>query len=697
MREGEYLRVRGAFMFFKILGRGLSVSTVLVLASLAGFAQVPVSQHVVLVIDENTSFSQVTANMPWLIAEGNANGYAANYKSDSSGSLFNYLWLASGSCRSSNDCTLPAGTHDFHCTGNDCYLPHTTTTDPITDDNIFRELNNAGSSWKVYAQSYALAGGTITTPDNGNNTSYYRRHNGATWYSDVLNDVDGSAGKVVDLSQLAIDEAEGTLPRFVIIVPDGNHDAHDCPVGMKTCTEVQKLAAADGFLNDTLTPILKTTDFQPGGDGLIIVTFDECAGGTNSGCGGAVYTALIGPKVKPHTVSNVAYKHENVLRTMLDALQISTYPGAAKTAADMADFFSADSSKPAINVSLPANGSRVSSPVAFQASAVPSKGHAITGWYIYVDNVAVYHTGAVNAISTSVKMSDGPHTVVVRAWDSSGAFGDQTLSLTVAAPAPVVTVSTPSNGAKVGAPVNVRASASASVGHTISGWWIYVDGLGVYDSGAVSAINTNLSLSPGAHTLLVRAWDTSGAYGDQTVSVTVSNKPAVTVSAPEPGSNVNSRINIRASATPSSGDAITGWNIYLDGTAVHPAGAVDAINANVTAGVGSHTVVVRAWDSSGAYGDQTLTLQVHLVAVNISAPLNSTSVNSPVNIQAAASSVHGITGWHVYVDSVDSYGKNTGNSIDINLAMGSGVHSVLVRAWDSTGALGDQTITVTVP
>ena len=130
---------------------------------------------------------------------------------------------------------------------------------------------------------------------------------------------------------------------------------------------------------------------------------------------------------------------------------------------------------------------------------------------------------------------------------------------------------------------------------------------------------------------------------------------------------------------------------------MYPAGGVKTINANVTASAGSHTVVVRAWDSSGAYGDQTLTLQVRPVAINISTPLNATSVNSPVNIQATASSAHSITGWHVYVDSVDSFGKNKGDSIDMNLAMGSGVHSVLVRAWDSSGALGDQTISVTVP
>src|SRR5258707_15596493 len=96
MREGEYLRVRGAFMFFKRLGRGVSISTVLVLVSLVGFAQVPASQHFVLVIDENSSFTNVTANMPWLTAEDNANGYPTNYKSDSGGLLLDYLWLDLG-------------------------------------------------------------------------------------------------------------------------------------------------------------------------------------------------------------------------------------------------------------------------------------------------------------------------------------------------------------------------------------------------------------------------------------------------------------------------------------------------------------------------------------------------------------------------------------------------------------------------
>ena len=593
-------------MRFRRLGRSVSI-VVALLGSLAAFAQVPLSQHVVLVIDENTTFNDVMANMRWLVGQGNANAYATNYHSNTSGSLMDYLWLASGSCHSSINCTLPAGTHNFNCTGNDCSYPQTTTTDPITDDNIFREMNHAGISWKVYAQSYASAGGTVTAPDNNNNTSYYRRHNAAAWYSDVLNDVDGSARKVVDLSELAIDLANKTLPRFTIIVPDGNHDAHDCPVGVSTCSGAQKLSAADAFLNHTLTPILNSADFQPGGDGLLFVTFDECAGGTNKGCGASVYLAVIGPNVKAHTVSGMPYKHENTLRTVLDALGITTRPGAAASAAEMSDFFAP--AKPLVDVGSPDDNAAVGTSVAIHASATPTPGYTIMGWYVYVDSVGKYSTGSTSTIHPTLTMSTGMHTILVRAWDGSGAFGDKSFSVVVQSK-PVVTVFTPVHNADVGSPVNIRAAASPTVGHTISGWWIYADGVATYNAGPVRTINANLGLKIGKHTLLMRGWDTSGAYGDQILTITVSRKPAVVVYRPAPGSSVGSPIHIQAFAAPPGGEVIRGWYIYLDGTTKFNAGAVSSITANVPASQGRHTVIIRAWDSSGTFGDQTFSLQV---------------------------------------------------------------------------------------
>ena len=593
-------------MRFESLRRSVSIALVL-LGSLSAFAQVPSSQHVVLVVDENTTFNNVMTYMPWLVAKGKANGYATNYHSDNSGSLMDYLWLASGSCHSSANCVLPPRTHNFNCSGDDCFYPGTTKADPITDNNIFREMNNAGISWKVYAEGYAQAGGTVTTPDNNNNSSYYRRHNAATWYSDVLSDVDGSASKIVDLSELSIDLKNETLPRYMIIIPDGNNDAHDCPYGMSTCSGAQQLAAADEFLRDTLSPILATPDFQPGGNGLVFVTFDECAGGYNLGCGASVYTAVIGPKVKPHTVSGVSYKHENTLRTMLDALGIRIGPGAAATAAPMFDFFT--SSRPIVEVASPADNALVGGSMVIQASATPTPDHTVTGWFVYVDGVAKYEAGTTNTIDPTVSMSVGTHNLLVRAWDSSGAFGDNSFSVSVES-RPVVTIFTPGNYVNVGAPVNLRAAAAASAGHAISGWWIYVDGIGTYEAGAANSINANLNLNTGTHTLLVRAWDDSGAYGDGTLTINVSDKPAVTISAPLPASSVASPAHAQAFAIASKGRKIAGWYVYLDGAAISHGGAESSISASVSAKPGQHTLLVRAWDSTGAYGDQTLSLQV---------------------------------------------------------------------------------------
>src|SRR6266704_1632267 len=248
-----------------------------------GHAQAPIphSSHVVFIMEENTSYGTAVATMPWLVSHGSANGHATNYISNTSGSLMDYLWVSSGSCHAKVNCTLPAGTHDFGCGGDGCITP-------ITDNNIFREMNNRGITWKVYAQSYAAAGGTVTTPDGAKGTHYYRRHNGATWYSDILNNVAGSQARIADFSQFAKDLANNALPQFSVIAPDGLNDAHDASA-----------ANADAFLKANLPALLAKPFFQPGGDGLLIVTFDNGDGDA----AGPVYTAVIGPNVAPNTVS----------------------------------------------------------------------------------------------------------------------------------------------------------------------------------------------------------------------------------------------------------------------------------------------------------------------------------------------------------------------------------------------------------
>lgn len=89
-----------------------------------------------------------------------------------------------------------------------------------------------------------------------------------------------------------------------------------------------------------------------------------------------------------------------------------------------------------VTVSSPAAGSTAGSPVHFVASATST--HPITAMRIYVDNLSVYLVSA-SSLNTSVTMSTGTHSVVVQAWDSTGAFFKTPLTLKVSGTAPTPT------------------------------------------------------------------------------------------------------------------------------------------------------------------------------------------------------------------------------------------------------------------
>ena len=504
---------------------------------------VPLAQHVVLVIDENTSFNSVYPNgMPWLVSQGKKYGYANNYYSDISGSLLDYLYLASGSCESdyscggAPSCSLPSGSHNFNCNGNDCFTlkscAPTTTKDPITDENIFHLMDNQPISWKVYAQNYLNAGGTVNVPDftSPNQppfTNYYARHNAAVWYEEVLSNTLGAQGNIVDFEQFGVDVVNNALPRFAIIVPDGCWDLHD------SCSS---LANADKFLNNNLTPMLNLPDFQPGGSGLLIVTFDN---GNGDGAG-KVFTAVVGPNVKPRYVSNAYYKHENTLRTMLDSLGIDTHPGWSADVADMSDFFSSNSG--AVVVDSPASNSTQGKSILVKAAA--------TEWGSTIDHMEVWDlfnlksTKLGNVFSTSIDQAfsaagNGSH--VLSVIDIGGPpdykpLHTEAINYTLSSSYGVF-VNTPANNSTQSTlfPLNAFAveAAAEESGSGIDHIEVWNGDTKLGDSPKGTSISQWYSLAPGKYTLTAKDVTDSGATLHQSnVVVTVASGTGVFVNSP---------------------------------------------------------------------------------------------------------------------------------------------------------------------
>ena len=178
-----------------------------------------------------------------------------------------------------------------------------------------------------------------------------------------------------------------------------------------------------------------------------------------------------------------------------------------------------------VTITSPQNGSTVSSPVHVVAAATSA--NPITFMRIYVDNVDVYDIAA-NRIDTSVSMAAGSHNIVVQAWDSKGTVFKAPITITVSAPPPPpgVTVSLPRNGATLASPVHVVAAASSA--NPITFMRIYVDNVSVYGA-ATSKIDTLVTTSTGAHSVIVQAWDSKGIVLKTPVSITVN--PTTTLTA----------------------------------------------------------------------------------------------------------------------------------------------------------------------
>lgn len=480
-------------------------------------AQVPKSNHVVVVLEENHSYSSVvgSAAMPYFNSLASQNVLATQYYANTHPSIGNYLMMTTGQI----------------ITNDDAF------TGTVSADNIVRHMLTAGKTWKSYAESLPSVGYT-----GGDTGAYVRHHNPFTYFSDVLN---SSVEKLnlVPFTQFATDLNNNQLPSFSFVIPNLNNDAHNGTLGQ-----------ADSWLKTNIGPLLSNPTFQQ--DGILIVLFDEAATSDTTHGGGRVAAIVIGPNVKKGYKSTALYQHQNLLRTIMDALGVNTYPAAAATAADMADVFTGSpnsgptptptptpSPSPTptptptptpipsgcaavvngVTVCSPAAGSTVGSPVRFTAAAKSTL--PITAIRIYIDGVSAYLTSAAS-LDASLAVGSGTHSVVVQAWDSGGTVFKTQLSLTVVGGVTVcsaatagVTVCSPAAGATTGAPVHVTAAAKSSVA-PITTMRIYVDSVSKYNVNA-SSIDTSLAISAGTHNLVVQAWDSTGAVFKNSRTITV--------------------------------------------------------------------------------------------------------------------------------------------------------------------------------
>ena len=278
-------------------------------------ATLPSPDHVVVVVLENHSFSQVigSPSMPYLNSLANAHSLATNYFGNVHPSIGNYLMLTTGLIETTDD----------------------NSTQTFSGDNIERALIGAGKSWKAYMESMPSAGYL------GPNTGFYlRHHNPFAYFSDnedaTTKSPTAQTANMVPFTQLQADLAANSLPNFSFIAPNSVDDAHDCPGGVTTCADSDKLTAADTWLKTNIDPLINNAAFA---NSVFIITWDEGDLTDLTNVGGQVATVLVGTHVKAGFKSTTFYQHQNTLRLVLDLLKVGDRPGASSVAGSMNEFF----------------------------------------------------------------------------------------------------------------------------------------------------------------------------------------------------------------------------------------------------------------------------------------------------------------------------------------------------------------------
>jgi phosphatidylinositol-3-phosphatase len=268
-------------------------------SALTSAQTVRASSHVFLVVEENHSYSNVIGNssMPYLNSLAKRYGMATQYYANTHPSIGNYFMMTTGQIITNNDSMCSS----------------------VTQDNIVRHLLTAGKTWKSYAESLPNIGytGCGVYP-------YVKRHNPFAYFSDVANS--SEKYNLVPFTKFPSDLVNHRLPRFSFIVPNLLHDAHD-----------GSLSAADSWLKTNIAPLIASATFQT--DGILIILFDESFTTDTQHGGGHVATVVIGPKVKLGYRSTTLYQHQNTLKTLMEAIGLTSFPGLASSAKALGEFF----------------------------------------------------------------------------------------------------------------------------------------------------------------------------------------------------------------------------------------------------------------------------------------------------------------------------------------------------------------------
>ena len=317
-------------------------------------------------------------------------------------------------------------------------------------------------------------------------------------------------------------------------------------------------------------------------------------------------------------------------------------------------------------------------------------------------------TNTANATTTVTGLTAGVYQFVLRVTDNSGAFGNDTMQVTVN-PAPNI-APTANAGANqiITFPINsiTLSGSGTDPDGTISAYqWTKLSGPAAGTiTNAASAATTVTGLTPGVYQFVLRVTDNSGAFGSDTMRLTVNIAPIANA-----GPDLSITLPLSTATVSGTGTDVDGtiasytWTKISGpaaGTITNPAAAATTITG-LTGGV--YRYELRVTDNNGATGRDTMQLVVFAqnIPPTANAGLNQSLTLPTNNIVLTGSGTDPDGTIVAYLWSKLS-GPATGTITNAAAAtttvtgLSPGIYEFVLRVTDNSGAFGRDTVQIVV-
>ena len=260
---------------------------------------VPPLTHAYVIVLENRAYEGIVGSpdAPYLNSLIARYGLAQSYQAVAHPSQPNYVALVSGSTNGVTDDE-----------------PH-----DINAPNVFDQLEQAGRTWRVFAEDYpggCFTGATATDGRDGTGT-YARKHNPAISFPAIS----GTPSRCANIQDLTSFDPAAADVEFII--PNQCHDMHSCST-----------AEGDAWLKQFVPTILDSATYKSGG--ALFITFDESSDADK--VSNHVATIVASPLVPAGSQSAVPHTHYSLLRTLEDAWHLPCLADSC-SANNLGEFF----------------------------------------------------------------------------------------------------------------------------------------------------------------------------------------------------------------------------------------------------------------------------------------------------------------------------------------------------------------------